>query len=93
MFSRKVRVEYEADGKRQPCPIKWLDNFSMRNFTNDSIFDETLPVADGLLEIGTRVPLAGLKSAMEDWFRRKSYLPKDGGLALTEERQQSTIHT
>jgi hypothetical protein len=84
MFSRKVRVEYEADGKRQPCPIKWLDNFSMRNFTNDSIFDETLPISDGVLEIGTRVPLAGLKSAMEDWFRRKSYLTKDAALILKE---------
>ena len=87
MFSRKVRVEYEADGKRQPCPIKWLDNFSMRNFTNDSIFDETLPVADGVLEIGTRVPLPGLKSAMEDWFRRKSYLTKDATLVLTDVSQ------
>jgi hypothetical protein len=84
MFSRKIRVEYEAEGKRQPCPIKWLDNFSMRNFTNDSIFDETLPLADGVLEIGSRVPLPELKSAMEDWFRRKSYLAKDAGLLLTE---------
>jgi hypothetical protein len=84
MFSRKIRVEYEAGGKRQPCPIKWLDNFSMRNFTNDSIFDETLPVADGVLEIGRGVPLPELKSAMEDWFRRKSYLAKDAGLLLTE---------
>ena len=84
MFARKIRVEYEAGGKRQPCPIKWLDNFSMRNFTNDSIFDETLPASDGLLEIGTRVPLPELKTAMEDWFRRKSYLPKDARLTLTE---------
>ena len=29
----------------------------MRNFTNDAIFDDTLPVADGLLEVGNRVPL------------------------------------
>jgi hypothetical protein len=84
VFSRRVRVEYEAEGKQQPCPIKWLDNFSMRNFTNDSIFDETLPVADGVLEIGTRVPLQELKNAMEDWFRRKSYLAKDSALVLTE---------
>ena len=84
MFSRKVRVEYEVDGKRQPCAMKWLDNFSMRNFTNDSIFDETLPTSDGVLEIGTRVPLPELKTAMEDWFRRKSYLTKDGELILTE---------
>ena len=86
MFSRKIRVEYEAEGKRQPCPIKWLDNFSMRNFTNDSIFDETLPLADGVLEIGRRVPLPELKSAMEDWFRRKGYVAKDGGLIVTEKR-------
>ncbi len=84
MFSRKIRIEYESEGKRQPCPLKWLDNFSMRNFTNDSIFDETLPVADGLLEIGLRVPLPELKAAMEDWFRRKSYLAKDQSLTLSE---------
>src|SRR5439155_2993585 len=76
MFARKIRVEYEDNGQRHPCPMKWLDSFSMRNFTNASVFDDTLPVADGLMEIGTRVPLVELKDAMEDWFRRKSYLPK-----------------
>ena len=85
MFSRKVRVEYEADGRRQPAPLKWLDSFAMRNFTNASVFDDTLPVADGLIEIGRRVPLAELKSAMEDWFRRKSYLAKGKELAVREQ--------
>jgi hypothetical protein len=84
MFARKIRVEYEADGQRHPAPLKWLDSFSMRNFTNAQIFDDTLPVADGLIEIGTRVPLPKFKSAMEDWFRRKSYLAKDESLAITE---------
>jgi hypothetical protein len=83
MFSRKIRVEYEADGQRHPAPLKWLDSFSMRNFTNAQMFDDTLPVADGLIEIGTRVPLAELKNAMEDWFRRKSYLAKDHTLILS----------
>ncbi len=55
----------------------------MRNFTNVPIFDDTLPVADGLLEIGARVPLPELKSAMEDWFRRKGYIAKGVALALT----------
>ena len=55
----------------------------MRNFTNASVFDDTLPVADGQMEIGTHVPLDQLRDAMEDWFRRKSYLPKDAGLVLT----------
>ncbi len=84
MFARKVRVEYEADGQRQPAPMKWLDNFAMRNFTNDPIFDDTLPVGDGLLEIGARVPLDRLRQAMEDWFRRKGYLNERQALILTE---------
>ena len=56
----------------------------MRNFTNDQIFDDTLPVADGLVEIGARVPLERLRAAMEDWFRRKSYLPKGASLVASE---------
>jgi hypothetical protein len=82
MFSRKIRVEYHADGKRTLCPLKWLDNFSMRNFTNASIFDDTLPAGDGLMEIGERVPLDKVKDAMEDWFQRKGYLPKGAGLFM-----------
>jgi len=65
------------------CPLKWLDNFSMRNFTNATVFDDTLPVADGLMEIGSKVPLDQLRDAMEDWFRRKSYIPKQSKLVVT----------
>lgn len=83
MFSRKLRVEYEAEGKRLPCPMKWLDSFAMRNFTNAQQFDDTLPVADGQMEIGARVPLEELKCAMEDWFRKKSYLHKDAKFLVT----------
>ena len=57
MFSRKVRVEYLDSGKQVACPLSWLDSFSMRNFTNATIFDDTLPIADGLMEVGERVPL------------------------------------
>jgi len=84
VFARKVRVEYEEHGQRHVCPMKWMDSFSMRNFTNASVFDDTLPVIDGLMEIGTHVPLGDLRTAMEDWFRRKSYLPKDASLVITE---------
>lgn len=84
MFARKIHVEYEQAGQRQLCPLKWLDSFSMRNFTNATVFDDTLPVADGIMEIGTHVPLDQLRDAMEDWFRRKSYLPKEGTLVLTQ---------
>jgi hypothetical protein len=84
MFARKIRVEYEDNGRRLPCPLKWLDNFSMRNFTNATVFDNTLPLADGAMEIGTHVPIPQLKDAMEDWFRRKSYLSKAATLLITE---------
>jgi len=85
MFARKIRVEYEANGHKLPCPLKWLDSFSMRNFTNSSVFDDTLPLADGRMEIGSSVPLDHLKDAMEDWFRRKGYLPKESQLSLAED--------
>ena len=84
MFARKIRVEYDQGGQRQACPMKWLDSFSMRNFTNASVFDDTLPVADGLIEIGAKVPLTELKVAMEDWFRRKGYLPRESTLLISE---------
>lgn len=75
-------MEYEVDGRRVPCPLKWLDSFSMRNFTNESVFDDTLPIADGIIEIGERVPVEKLKEAMQDWFRRKGYLAKEAELIL-----------
>jgi hypothetical protein len=84
MFARKVRVEYDENGRLLPCPLKWLDSFSMRNFTNFSVFDDTLPTADGQMEIGSRVPLEELGSSMEDWFRRKGYLSKGSHLRLLE---------
>lgn len=84
MFARKIRVEYEDQGRRVACPLKWLDSFSMRNFTNASVFDDTLPLSDGEMEVGSNVPLGQLQDAMEDWFRRKSYLPQNSRLVISE---------
>jgi len=84
MFARKIRIEYEEAGQRHACPLKWLDSFSMRNFTNDQVFDDTIPAGDGQMEIGARVPLERLRTSMEDWFRRKSYLAKDAKLVVAE---------
>lgn len=84
MFARRLRVFYEENGERHLCPLKWLDSFSMRNFTNAKAFDDTLPVADGVMEVGSQVRVEELKDAMEDWFRRKSYLPKGAKLGVEE---------
>ena len=86
MFARRLAIlRVDAEGGRHPCPLKWIDNFAMRNFTNDAIFDDTLPVADGVLEAGNRVPLERLQPAMEDWFRRKGYLGGGERIEIREE--------
>lgn len=85
MFARKLTVlRVDAEGVRHPCPVKWIDNFAMRNFTNDAIFDDTLPIGDGLMEIGNRVPLDRLRPAMEDWFRRKGYMAREERVEIRE---------
>jgi hypothetical protein len=85
MFSRRIRVEIvSAEGEVRLCPIKWIDNFAMRNFTNDKVFDDTLPVEDGVLEVGKRVPMEELRAALEDWIRRKGWLKAGEGLRIGE---------
>jgi hypothetical protein len=85
MFARELSIQrIDSSGERHACPIRWIDNFAMRNFTNDAVFDDTLPVADGLLEAGNRVPLDRLQAAMEDWFRRKGYLKSGERLEVAE---------
>lgn len=61
----------------------------MRNFTNDPVFDDTLPVGDGVLEAGNRVPIDRLRVAMEDWFRRKGYLKPEEWLEVRELNAES----
>ena len=77
-------MRVDLAGESHACPIGWIDNFAMRNFTNDAVFDDTLPVADGVLEAGIRVPLERLQPAMEDWFRRKGYLKAGEKLEVFE---------
>ena len=85
MFVRRLSIQHvDCEGVRHACPLRWIDSFAMRNFTNDAIFDDTLPIADGLLEAGNRVPLPRLQVAMEDWFRRKGYLKPQDRLEVEE---------
>jgi len=91
MFVRRISVErIDAAGVRHACPMRQIDNFAMRNFTNDAVFDDTFPAGDGVLEIGHRVPLDRLQAAMEDWFRRKGYLQANERLEVVEGRGLGT---
>lgn len=71
VFARKIRVEVLEPAGPRSCPLDWLDSFSMRSFTGRSAFDETLPVADGLMEASLRVDLDALRADMEEWLTRK----------------------
>jgi hypothetical protein len=85
MFLRRLLIQrIDHNGLRHTCPIGWIDNFAMRNFTNDPVFDDTLPVADGVMEAGARVPLERLQQDMEEWFRRKGYLKLGERLEVAE---------
>jgi hypothetical protein len=71
MYARKMKAEMEIGGERRVVPLDWLDSFCMRNFTGSADYDDTLPTADGQLEIGLKVDAAKLAAAMSEWFTKR----------------------
>jgi hypothetical protein len=71
MYAQKLRVEVVIAGERKPCPLDWLDAFSMRNFTNSAEFDDTLPLADGEMEASLRVKPDRLAEALSAWLTQR----------------------
>lgn len=71
MYARKLKVDVVIAGERRPCPLDWLDSFSMRNFTNSAEFDDTLPVADGALEASFRVDPGRFAAALAAWLTQR----------------------
>ncbi len=91
MFARKIGVEVvEARGVR-PCPLAWLDSYCMRSFTGRTAFDETLPIAEGQLEVSFRVDLDALQQDLEDWVTKKFGDGKRVKLRLREQARRSSV--
>lgn len=65
--------------------MDWLGNFCMRSFTGREAFDETLPVADGAIEVSFQVNTDALRAGMEDWFSKKFGEGEAVKLTLREE--------
>ncbi len=84
MFARKLRVEIEQDGGARPCPLDWMDTFFMRHFTGISALEDTLPVADGLLEAGSRVDVTVITSNFEQWLRGRKMITPDAKLVVRD---------
>jgi hypothetical protein len=71
VFARKLGVDVLIGGERRPCPLEWLDSFSMRNFTGAAEFDDTLPIAEGRMEASLKVDPARLAAAMSEWLTKR----------------------
>jgi hypothetical protein len=87
VFARKLKVDVVLGGERRPCPLDWLDGFSMANFTRPAEFDDTLPTGEGELEASFRVDVARLAAAMGDWFTRRG---KGDGRPVVVEIREAT---
>lgn len=71
MYAQKFQVDVVIDGQRRPCPVEWLDQFAMRNFTNSADFDDTLPIADGRLEAGLRLTPERFAEGLSAWLTQR----------------------
>ena len=68
MYAQKFNVSVVIHGETRPCPLEWLDQFCMRNFTNSADFDDTLPVADGKLEASFRLTPEHFAEGLATWL-------------------------
>jgi hypothetical protein len=71
VYAQKFRVEIEIRGERRDCPLDWLDSFCMRNFTNSADFDDTLPTADGRVEVSFRLTPERLAEGLGAWLTQR----------------------
>ncbi|HEY6129428.1 MAG TPA: hypothetical protein VIW23_14740 [Candidatus Acidoferrum sp.] len=71
MYAQKFLVDVIIRRQRRPCPLEWLDQFCMRNFTNSADFDDTLPVADGQLEASFRLTPQQFSEGLAAWLTQR----------------------
>lgn len=71
MYAQKFNVSVIIRGKSQACPLEWLDQFCMRNFTNSADFDDTLPVGDGQVEASFRLTPERFAEGLAAWLTQR----------------------
>lgn len=85
MYAQKFHVEVVIRGQRKPCPIEWLDQFCMRNFTNAAEFDDTLPTGEGRLEASFRLTPERFAEGLGAWLTQRG--KGEGQLVKVEVRR------
>jgi hypothetical protein len=71
MYAQTFLVEVVIRGEKRACPLPWLDQFCMRNFTNAAEFDDTLPVADGRIEASFRLTPQRFSEGLAAWLTQR----------------------
>jgi len=71
MYAQKFNVNVVIRGEARACPLDWLDQFCMRNFTNSADFDDTLPVADGQVEASFRLTPERFAEGFAAWLTQR----------------------
>ena len=71
VYAQKFRVEVIIQGKQQDCPLEWLDQFCMRNFTNSAEYDDTLPVGEGKIEASFRLTPEQFAGGLAAWLTQR----------------------
>lgn len=71
MYAQKFKVNVIVRGERKPCPMEWLDQFCMRNFTNAAEFDDTLPTGEGRVEASFRLTPERFAEGLAAWLTRR----------------------
>ena len=71
VYAQKFKVELVVGGKRRECPLEWLDQFCMRNFTNAAEFDDTLPLDNGTVEVSFRVTPERFAESFGGWLMQR----------------------
>lgn len=86
VYAQKLKIQVIIEGKRRACPMEWLDQFCMRNFTNAAEFDDTLPTADGEVEASFRVKPEHFAEKLAAWLTQRG---KGEGFPVKVEVTQS----
>jgi len=71
MYAQKFQVDVWIKGERMDCPLDWLDQFCMRNFTNSADFDDTLPVGNGRVEASFRLTPERFAEGLGAWLTQR----------------------
>lgn len=71
MYAQKFNVNVVIRGEIRACPLDWLDQFCMRNFTNSVDFDDTLPIAEGRVEASYRLTPERFAEGLGAWLTQR----------------------